>query len=183
MKYQIIYADPPWQMRYAKGLASGFHVYDVPYPTMTDDEIVALPIRNIVDDNALLFLWVIDSRIPLIEKIMNTWGFKYVTVGFVWHKPRLDGTGSNANMTQYTRKSCEFCFIGKRGKGIVKQRIMNQFHQFIPLSKTVHSQKPQVIQSLIVKMCGDVPRIELFARKKVEGWDCWGNEVDSDIDL
>ncbi|GAH03500.1 unnamed protein product [marine sediment metagenome] len=170
-------------MRYAKGLADGFHVYDVPYPTMSDAEIIALPVKRIVDDNALLFLWVIDSRIPLIEKIMKAWGFNYVTVGFVWHKTRRDGTGSNANMTQYTRKSCEFCFIGRRGKGMAKQRILDQFHQMIPLAKTVHSEKPKVIRRLIVKMCGDVPRIELFARRKVEGWDCWGNEVESDIEL
>jgi len=182
-KYQIIYADPPWQMRYVKETKRGYGVYDLPYPTMSDKEIMALPVSKVVADDAILFIWVIDSRIPILLKLMASWGFTYKTVGFVWHKTNLDGIGHNATLGSYTRKSCEFCFIGTRGRQIVKCHTTNQFQQYLPMAKTIHSQKPQVIRDMIVKMCGDLPRIELFARQKVAGWDCWGNEVDSDINL
>ena len=162
-KYNIIYADPPWDMKYVKELKSGYNVCDVPYPTMKDDEIIALPLRELVADNAILFLWVIDSRIPIISELMSAWGFDYKTVGFVWHKASLDGSSQNPTLGSYTRKSCEFCFIGTRGKSLVKLHTQNQLQQYLPLAKTKHSQKPIVIRRMIVEMCGDLPRIELFA--------------------
>ena len=182
-KYRIIYADPPWDMSYVKELKSGYEVFDLPYPTMKDADIIYLPVKDIAADDAILFLWLIDSRIPILCNLMESWGFQYRTVGFVWHKASLDGTGQNPTLGSYTRKSCEFCFIGTRGKSLVEKHTQNQFQQYLPLAKTVHSQKPVVIRDMIVKMCGDLPRIELFSRDKVEGWDCWGNEVESDIKL
>jgi len=182
-KYQVIYADPPWDISYVKELKNGYNVFDLPYPTMKDDDIISLPVKDIADDDAILFLWLIDSRIPILCKLMEVWGFEYKTVGFVWHKASMDGTSQNPTLGKYTRKSCEFCFIGTRGRCLANHHTQNQLQQYLPLAKTVHSQKPKVIRDMIVKMCGDLPRIELFSRDKVEGWDCWGNEVDSDIEL
>ena len=179
-KYQIIYADPPWKMRYAIGLKDGFHVRDMPYPQMTVEAIKQLPIKEICDENAILFLWCIDAYIPNIKEIMESWGFKYITVGFVWNKISATG-GVNAIVSQYTRKSCEMCYIGRKGKMLVIKPCGTD--QYIGEQKRKHSQKPDDIKNRIVKLCGDLPRIELFARQKTEGWDVWGNEVESDIDL
>ena len=85
-KYQIIYADPAWSIQYVKETKEGINTYDLPYDVMTDDDIINLPIKDITDENAILFLWVVDSRIPKVKEIMNAWGFEYITVGFVWHK-------------------------------------------------------------------------------------------------
>ena len=180
-KYQIIYADPPWYFTgYVKEIKKGIVRPQMPYDLMTDIQIVNLPVKNIVEDNAILFLWCVDNRLPIIPEIMNMWGFKYVTIGFVWNKIAKNTCGVNATFSAYTRKSCEFCYIGRRGKSIIKDHTQ---YQYYAEPKRKHSQKPDRIKNLIVKMCGDLPRIELFARQKTEGWDVWGNEVESDIDL
>lgn len=85
-KYQIIYADPPWQLKYLKETKIGINVYNLPYPVMSDDDIKRLPIKELLDRDALLFLWCVDSKLPILFDIMDAWGFKYVTVGFVWNK-------------------------------------------------------------------------------------------------
>ena len=141
---------------------------------MKDIEIKELPVADISDNNAILFLWCIDSRIPILKDLMNSWGFDFKTVGFVWNKARKDFMGINATIGKYTRKSCEFVYIGTKGKCLAKNHTQNQY---IFQPKREHSKKPECVRDLIVKMCGDLPRIELFARQKVEGWDCWGNEV------
>ena len=173
-KYKIVYADPPWELKYLKETKAGINVYDLPYPQMTDDEIMQLPIKDIVDDDAILFMWCIDSRIPKIKQIMESWGFTYKTVGFVWNKESKHTGGVNANLGKYTRKSCEFCFIGTRGRCIVENHTQNQYWGE---PKREHSRKPDVFRNLIVNMCGDVPRIELFARQRFQGWDLYGNEA------
>ena len=188
-KYQIIYADPPWEMRYATGLKDGFHCLNLPYPTMTISEIIKLPVKEMLADDAILFLWVIDAYVPRIEEIMEAWGFKYISVGFVWNKTAMGG-GVNALVSQYTRKSCEFCYIGRKGKMLVQNPC--SVDQYCPCVKSKHSSKPDRIRLDIVKLCGDLPRIELFAREEKDllfrnpsfkGWDVWGNEVESDITL
>ena len=182
-KYQIIYADPPWKLTYVKETKRGFGVYDLPYPSMSDEEIISLSVKEVAAKDAILFLWLIDSRIPILCELMRAWGFEYKTIGFVWHKTSRDGSGQNPSIGHYTRKSCEFCFIGTRGRCLAKKHTQNQFQQYLPLAKTIHSEKPKVIRRMIVEMCGDLPRLELFARDRADGWDCWGNDVDSDIEL
>jgi N6-adenosine-specific RNA methylase IME4 len=189
-KYQIIYADPPWSMRYATGLKDGFHCKDMPYSQMSIKEIKELPVKNLADTDCILFLWCIDAYIPKVEEIMEAWGFKYISVGFVWNKVTPNG-GVNALVSQYTRKSCELCFIGRKGKMLVKNPC--SVDQYVGDVKKEHSKKPEVVRERIVKLCGDLPRVELFARPNVDknlwnkssmdGWDVWGNEVESDIKL
>jgi len=173
-KYQIIYADPPWNISYFKETKQGFNNYNLPYPTMTDEDIIDLPVKDLTDINTILFLWCIDSRIPILNKLMESWGFVFKTVGFVWNKSRKDYMGINATIGKYTRKSCEFVYIGSKGKCLAKNHTQNQY---IFQPKGEHSKKPDCVRELIIGMCGKLPRIELFARQKVEGWDCWGNEV------
>jgi len=179
-KYQIIYADPPWQLKYLKETKIGINVYDLPYSVMNNDSIKNLPVKELTDRDALLFLWCVDSKLPILFDIMNAWGFKYITVGFVWNKVAKTTRGVNATLGKYTRKSYEFCYIGGKGRYIATGCSVDQY---IGIPKGRHSEKPLDIKNRIVKMCGDLPRIELFAREKTDGWDVWGNEVKSNINL
>ena len=196
-KYNIIYADPPWRINYIKGGKKAGMIdggMPVPYPTLSDREIIALPVKEIVAETAVLFLWVVESRIPKVKDIMKNWGFKYSGVAFVWNKrTKNDPLKVRTTLGFYTRHSCEFCFLGLRGntKGIVKNHYVLQFiNATLPDRK--HSRKPAEVRERIVKLLGDLPRIELFARKpkgqlfedkSFDGWDVWGNEVESDIEL
>ena len=173
-KYNIIYADPAWKTKYFKEKKDGLLSRKLPYSTLTDNEIINLPVKNITDENSILFLWCIDSKIPILTSIMESWGFTFKAVGFVWGKQAKTTNGFNSTFSSYTRKTCEFCFIGTKGKYLVKKRSVEQL---ILKSKREHSRKPDCVRDRIVELCGDLPRIELFARQKVDGWDCWGNEV------
>ena len=176
-KYQIIYADPPWDIGgYQKELRNGFTARELPYGTMSDSDIINLPIQNIVSDDAILFMWCCDSKIPLIESIMTAWGFNFRCLGFIWNKKAKTTNGTNAPYSMFTRRSCEYCFIGVRGKYLIKRHDINQL---VSTPKSDHSSKPGTFRTLIIQLCGDLPRIELFTRDNIEGWDAWGNQVPS----
>jgi len=177
-KYNVIYADPPWKTWSFKQNKDGQIRRDLPYTTMTDEEIKALQVGKIIADDAILFMWAIDNKIPMINDFMKAWGFEYKCVGFVWAKKAKTTNGVNAGFSKYTRRACEFCFIGTRGKYIVKKKSLDQFI-FEP--KTTHSRKPHTVRKIIAEMMGDVPMLEMFAREHHEGWDVWGNEVVSDV--
>ena len=173
-KYNIIYADPPWT--YKTWTAKGGHKSaSAHYPTMKKEEIQAMGdiIKNISDDNCILFLWVtmpnLIEGIELIEK----WGFKYKTLGFCWNKKTKYGKNVS-NLGRWTMGNVECCFIATKGK---PQRISKNIKQLIIAERTKHSKKPDETRDRIVELMGDLPRIELFARQYAEGWDCWGNEV------
>jgi len=178
-KYQIIYADPPW--RYG-GRTDNDPLKRKPleqyYPTMSDDEIKSLPIQDIAEDNCILFLWVVSSHLKQCIEVGEFWGFKYITVGFVWHKNR-------ALLGNYTMSGCEMCLIFKKGKipeGKLKGK-GNGIKQFYEGYAINHSKKPDEIRYRIEKLFPKCKRIELFARNYNLSWDVWGNEVESDIEL
>lgn len=178
-KYQIIYADPPW--RYDNyGYHEALRGVEKEYPTMNLDDIKALPIRNISDDNSILFLWVTCPLLPEGLDVINSWGFKYYTKAFCWVKINKNNMGLFWGMGNMTRANTEDCLLAIKGK---PKRINADVHQVIMSDILEHSHKPAITRELIVRLMGNLPRIELFARKKVEGWDCWGNEVESDIEL
>jgi site-specific DNA-methyltransferase (adenine-specific) len=180
-KYQIIYADPPWfynkrNLRKKDGTRNNFawgatnH-----YPVMKTEDICRLPVSNLADDNCILFLWAIYPRLPDAIKVLEAWGFRYITVAFTWVKIRKDGTIRMDGLGNYTMSNCEICLIGKKGK---ISRKKTGVKQIILSPKTKHSEKPDEARKRIVELMGDLPRIELFARKKTEGWDAIGYDID-----
>ena len=176
-KYNIIYADPPWDYGNTKNLNGQFWgIAEKHYPVMKFDDIKNLPIDKICDDNCYLFLW---TTSPFLEKsfeVMKSWGFNYCTVGFVWVKTTNDGKRVREDgLGKYTISNAEYCLIGRKGKYI---RESKKVKQIILHRKQKHSQKPDEIRDRIVELCGDLPRIELFATKKVDGWDSTGYIVD-----
>ncbi len=171
-KYKIIYADPPWSWKtYSK--KGRKKTSDKHYPLMDINDLYELKVSSITDENCLLFMWVQDAHLKNGINLGEHWGFKYSTIAFVWDK-------QNFGLGYFTRKGAEICLLFK--KGSVK-RINGGIRQFISEKSKIHSKKPDEVRKRITKLLGDIPRIELFAREKVEGWDCWGNEVDSDINL
>lgn len=182
MKYQIIYADPPWDYGNTKNHNGKFWgIADRHYSVMKLKDIKSLSIESISADNCYLFLWVTS---PFLEKgfeVIKSWGFKYATVGFVWIKMKNDMSEVRKDgLGKYTISNAEYCLIARNGK---YWRESKNIQQIIQSPKLKHSVKPKETKDRIVKLVGDLPRIELFAREKTEGWDVWGNEVKSDIDL
>jgi ParB/RepB/Spo0J family partition protein len=168
-KYNIIYADPPWQ--YWEG---GEKNQSKHYPTMTIEEIKNLPVQDLSADNCILFLWATSPMLPEAIEVMKAWGFSYSTVGFVWVKSLKDGTGFAFGLGQWTRTNAEYCLIGTKGH---IERKDASIPQIVYAPREEHSKKPDIVRNLIVKLVGDLPRIELFARQKTEGWAVWGNEI------
>ena len=178
-KYGIIYADPPWHYRvYSKkgaGRSAESH-----YPTMTIEEIQALPVSELADKDCALFMWI---TFPLLKEslsVLSAWGFKFKTIAFVWIKQNRKSESLFWGMGYCTRANAEFCVLATKGK---PKRMAKNVHQVLVSHIEEHSKKPDEARRRIVLLMGDLPRIELFARQKSAGWDVWGNEVESDIIL
>ena len=191
-KYKIIYADPPWQYGskelygdkvngYKDGQRKRFAKLERIYPTMSIQDIKNLPIRNITHNDSACFMWVTDSHLKEGIEVMESWGFKYKTVAFVWLKKYRTGTRV-FNFAPWTLKSTELCLLGTKGK-MSKYKTRNDIKALVEAERTEHSKKPQEVMFRIENLFQGLEKIELFARKKREGWDVWGNEVESDIKL
>jgi site-specific DNA-methyltransferase (adenine-specific) len=177
-KYQVIYADPPWQYNDKKGNDPAMG--GITYSTLSTNEICSLPINDLADDNCALFLWVTMPMLPDGLEVIKAWGFNYVTCAFTWVKQNRNGFGIYSGLGHWTNGNAELCLLGRMGKLVriekdVKQIILSPLHE--------HSKKPSETRERIVRLLGDLPRLELFARQKVDGWDSWGNEIKSDIQL
>lgn len=169
-RYSVIYADPPWSYR-NKGTRAAA---DRHYSTMSIEEIKALPVAEIAAEDCVLFLWATFPMLPEALETIKAWGFTYKTVAFVWVKRNKSGKGWFWGLGNWTRSNPEICLLAVKGR---PRRICAAVHSVIedPVSK--HSEKPKEAMERIVKLLGDIPRIELFAREKVPGWDAWGDEV------
>lgn len=173
-KYQIIYADPPWQydQRGIEGTAAK------QYPTMSFPELCALPVGKLADRNCVLFLWTTFPMLDKAVRLIELWGFSYKTVAFVWLKQNRKSDGWYYGLGFWTRCNAEICLLATKGK---PRRACNRVHQLIISHMEKHSKKPEEAREKIVTLMGDLPRIELFARQTTPGWDVWGNEVNSSI--
>ena len=191
-QYQIIYADPPWKYSskelygdkingYKDGQRKRFAELERKYPTMEIEDIYKLNVDLFIDKDCACFLWVTDSHLKEGIRVLEKWGFAYKTIAFVWLKKYNTGTRVY-NFAPWTLKSTEICLLGIKGK-MSKYKKANNVKQLIEAERTQHSKKPDKVRKQIEVLFGDIPRIELFAREKTEGWDVWGNEVESDITL
>lgn len=170
-KYKIIYADPPWSYKNEGNIQATATSH---YNTMSQKDIENLPIHKISDDNSILFLWATFPKIQEALNVIKAWGFEYKTVGFNWIKKNK--CGSNFfGVGWYTKSNAEVCLIGVKGK---PPKISNKISSIIETVREKHSKKPDIVRDKIVEFCGNIPRIELFAREKTKGWDCIGNEIE-----
>ncbi len=178
-KYQIIYADPPWSYPKTGGTTNSRGMAKQFYPTMSTQDICDLPVSEIADENCALLLWSTWPKLPDAIKVIESWGFTYFGLGFEWIKKTRTGKDF-FGMGYWTRANSEPCLLAFKGK--LKPQ-SHSIRQIVESEVDVHSRKPAEIRDKIICLMGDLPRIELFARTKTEGWDVWGNEVESDITL
>ena len=192
-KYNIIYADPPWTFKTYSEKGKEKKSPELHYSCMHIEDIYNLPIQSIAEDNSVLFLWVTN---PLLEQgleCIKKWGFVYKTVGFSWYKKNKIASTMFFGLGYWTRANTEICLLATKGnpkrvdKGI-SQVIENLDFNYLyteQIFATIreHSRKPDEVREKIVKLCGDLPRIELFAREQFEGWDAWGNQIECSIEL
>jgi len=171
-KYQIILADPPWTYR-DKALA-GNRGACCKYTVQSKEWIDNLPVKRITDKDCILFLWVTMPKLDCVWDLIKNWGFVYKTVGFTWVKKNRIKPTWFWGMGRWTRANAELCLIATRGK---PKRINASVHSVVDTPIQTHSQKPDEVRKRIVKLLGDLPRIELFAREAVPGWDCFGDNI------
>lgn len=170
-KYDIIYADPPWSYndKANAGKRGASHKYD----TQSIDWIKNLPVQSIASENCALFLWVTMPKLNEVFDVIDAWGFRYKTTAFVWVKKNKKADTLFMGMGRWTRANSELCLIATRGK---PKRINAGVHSIVIDNIREHSRKPDEVSKRIVLLMGDMSRIELFAREKVDGWDGWGNQ-------
>lgn len=174
-KYNIIYADPPWTFKTYSDKGKEHKSAECHYECMTKKDIQNLPVADIAADNCVLFLWV---TFPCLEEgleLIKKWGFEYKTCAFNWVKRNKKSDSWFWGLGYWTRSNSELCLLATKGH---PQRVSKSVHQICDARVREHSRKPDEIRDKIVELCGDLPRIELFARTSSNGWDVWGNETD-----
>ena len=120
-------------------------------------------------------MWVTDSHIDEALEIYKSWGFAYKTIAFNWIKTTAKGNYYK-NVAPWTMKSSEICLLGTKG-AMTKYKKQNNIESLVIAERSNHSKKPKEVRNRIELLFGDLPKIELFAREKTDGWDVWGNEV------
>ena len=172
-KFKVIYTDCPWKYGFQRHKKNS----GCDYPSIPTKELCTLPVGQIADDNSLLFHWTTAPKLEEGMQVLNAWGFKYITIAFTWVKRcRVSTEKYFSGQGYYTKPNTELCLLGRKGKALTI--IDKTVRQIVDVPMTYHSAKPPIVRHNIVKLVGDVPRIELFARERVEGWTSLGNGVD-----
>jgi N6-adenosine-specific RNA methylase IME4 len=179
--YGTILADPPWQFQNRTGKVAPEHKRLNRYGTMTLHEICELPVQRIAADPAHLYLWIPNALLPDGLRVMEAWGFRYVS-NIVWHKIRKDGGSDGRGVGFYFRNVTELLLFGVRGKnartlGPGRSQVNMIRDNIVETRKREHSRKPDE-QYKIIEGCSWGPRMELFSRGKRKGWRTWGNQAD-----
>lgn len=177
VKYNIIYADPPWYYSGGGGLDG---VAEHHYNTISLNNLKKIKIQSISDDDCALLMWTTGPQLKNAIELMESWGFTYLSMFAVWVKSKSqDIPIAGPYLGYYTRQVAEYCLLGKKGN-IIKYKyqrhdiVYNTFYK----ERKLHSEKPIEVKEIIEKIFLDVPKIELFARSSHDPkWDYWGNEV------
>ena len=148
------------------------------YPTMSINELCALPVAELAAPDSALFLWATFPQLPEALRLIEAWGFTYKSVAFVWLKKNRKADSWFYGLGFWTRGNAEICLLATRGH---PKRQAANVHQFIISPIEAHSKKPDEARDKIVALMGDLPRVDLFARQTPPGWDVWGNEVEPTI--
>lgn len=149
-KYNIIYADPPWRYE-QKGVEGAVEKI---YPTMSQEELCKLPVANLTEKDAVLFLWTTFPMLPNALQLIKAWGFRYKNAAFLWPKQNKSGYGWYLGLGFWTRGNAEICLLATKGH---PKRQSNRVHQFIISPLREHSRKPDEAREKIVELIGDLP--------------------------
>jgi N6-adenosine-specific RNA methylase IME4 len=178
--YGAILADPPWRFEAWSGKGTA-RAAENHYRTMTIDEICDMPLADLATDDCVLFLWCCWPTLFDAMKLIDSWGFSYKTCAFSWMKAHAgqielfqDEIETIVGLGYWTRANSEPCLLATRGK---PRRLNADVRQGIIAPRREHSRKPDCIHERIERLVAG-PYLELFARQRRPGWDCWGNEID-----
>lgn len=174
LPYKIIYIDPPW--KYADRGCQG--TMQNHYDGLDLKIMKKLTINELADEDCVLFIWTTYPMLKECLELIEAWGFKYKTIAFQWVKLNKSGKGYFFGLGRWTRGNTECCLLATKGK---PKRINNSISQLIFSKRREHSRKPDIVRKKIIELVGNLPRIELFARQKFDGWDCWGNEAPTEV--
>jgi N6-adenosine-specific RNA methylase IME4 len=164
-KYRIIYADPPW--KYGNAMPEYVTEPQDYYLLMDTADICAMPIKDIAEENAVLFMWTTSPHLPEALEVVKAWGFVYKTT-FVWDKIKH-------NMGHYNSVRHEFLLVCTRGA--CTPDVKKLFDSVVSIERTEHSKKPEYFREIIETIYTYGNRIELFARQAPAGWDVFGNQI------
>lgn len=177
-QYSIIYADPPWSFNSKKTGGSMKSGAAAKYDTMTLEQMKALDVPAICAPDCVLVMWYVSSQPQEALDLVKAWGFTIKNMNaFIWQKLTTN-LMPHFGMGYWTRAGAECALIAVRGKPKAANRAIRQVRAEM-LGQ--HSEKPAIYRDEIVNLCGDVPRLEMFARTTAAGWDVWGNEVESNL--
>lgn len=173
-EFGTILADPPWQFNNRTGKMAPEHQRLLRYPTMTLEDIMALPVQDVAAAQSHLYLWVPNALLAEGLEVMKHWGFKYKS-NLVWYKTRKDGGPDGRGVGFYFRNVTELILFGIRGKLRTLDPGRRQVN-IIATNKREHSRKPDE-QYELIESCSPGPYLELFCRHPQPGWTAWGNEI------
>lgn len=175
-KYKTILADPPWQFQNRTGKVAPEHKRLNRYSTLSLDEICDLPVEDVADETAHLYLWVPNALLPDGLRVMEEWGFQYKS-NIIWHKIRKDGGSDGRGVGFYFRNVTEVLLFGVRGKNARTLAPGRSQVNMIQSRKREHSRKPDE-QYELIESCSHGAYLELFSRGVRENWTVWGNQAD-----
>lgn len=175
-RFATILADPPWRFQNRTGKMAPEHRRLSRYGTMDLDEIKALPVADVADNPAHLYLWVPNALLPDGLAVMKAWGFDYKS-NLVWHKIRKDGGSDGRGVGFYFRNVTELCLFGIRGKNARTLAPGRRQVNLVGTRKREHSRKPDEFYD-VMEACSPAKRLEVFARGTRRGWISWGNEAE-----
>lgn len=179
-KFKTVLADPPWRFTNRTGKMAPEHKRLNRYDTMTTDEICQLPVADVVDTTAHLYLWTPNALLPDALRVMSVWGFEYKT-NLVWHKIRKDGGSDGRGVGFYFRNVTELVLFGVRGKNARTLPPGRRQVNLISSRKREHSRKPDE-QYELIESCSPGPYLEMFARGIRPDWTYWGNQANEDYE-
>ncbi len=174
-RYATVLADPPWQFKNRTGKMAPEHNRLRRYPTLSLADIQALPVAEITEDTAHLYLWVPNALLAEGLQVMQAWGFTYKT-NLIWYKIRKDGGPDRRGVGFYFRNVTEMILFGTKGKQARTLAPGRSQANLLASRKREHSRKPDE-QYELIEACSWGPRIELFARGPRAGWTVWGNQA------
>lgn len=171
--YGLIYADPPWRFRTwndSNQAKSPSRHYDI----MTLDDIKAMPVSSLAASDCALVMWACAPTLDQAFDVMTAWGFKFKTAG-AWAKQSSTGTKWAFGTGYLLRSAAEFYLIGTKGK---PKTAVRDVRNLVVAPVREHSRKPDCMRTDLERMFPDVPKVELFGRVSVPGWDVFGNQTD-----
>jgi N6-adenosine-specific RNA methylase IME4 len=175
-KFSTVLADPPWQFENRTGKMAPEHKRLSRYSTMALKEIIEIPVKEVLDDTAHLYLWVPNALLPDGLEVLKQWGFTYKT-NIIWYKIRIDGGPDGRGVGFYFRNVTEVLLFGVKGKNARTLNPGRTQTNIISSRKREHSRKPDE-QYPIIESCSKGPYLELFARGNRKNWTCWGNQAE-----